>query len=647
MSGFDKQEIRVLARGGANSHSGMGFVISVDRAERAIYAMTCAHVVAQALLFDQDEDTRDRAARGAAPGPDKKFDVTLTRSRLGAFHAVVADWHPLADPPARVDPATRADDISHHIRDIAVLKITEDARGNRLDDALLDRVSPVVPVPTNELTHRRFRTFGHEGFADAGRGATGEIDTLAAGGGWWSTATRSGDVDHLKPGFSGGGVWSDDGRLLGMVVAGRPGVGLGYVIPVRILAAASTRLGLEMVRPVHHARQLSDEKTAELLDLLRTTRFDELVRGHYVSSSMEAATDVSAGSVQEVVRALLDMQQGDGDVPPLINFLTRLEHTRRNPELRQWIRSVVGEPVHNRLVEHLRAALKTEDVLQIFLPIALTSKGVEDPDALVFARLNCPILRQPSTHKEDAGLDVASCKAAVVRAIRHFESFWFRKFRVEIFVPLVWLAKTHPECYEYSAAVGRGGSEDTDDTTLHDLNDLFEEVSDADLGADAPHDPLGHVYAVTLRVLDRVQPRSPSRDKWLGRDKVACIDDALKVYWIESNESRNSLVAGTPLQTGFAALKADPRSLAPGAFHNHLIAAVFGGLDFAVWRTAPDGGDAAPADSHFDDAVARLAAAGPTGVTGKARQLRKLTNFALLWDDPTAPADIPGQLYSP
>lgn len=584
-------EIRILGTDGTNQHSGMGFVISVDRLNSVVYFMTCAHVVAASLSTKYDCSV-DEIARSETPPAYAHVDVTLTRERFGPFRAEIVSWYPERD----LEPIVAASVAKKEVwkrQDIAVLKIQEDQAGSLSE--IIDIIQPVSSVCTIDLTNqstRSFSAFGFERFGAVGRPAFGEV-TGSAGSGWWSMRSNPNSTDRVVKGFSGGGAFTSDGRLIGMIVAGVERRGLSFLISVRVLRSST---------PLFNAKNV-DLRPADidrLEHLCRNEKFDDITRALFVECSNDFEYSDDIDDFRSALSALLDMKRGER-FHPLMRFLVSLEKVKKFNGLKKWLLSVLNSNEYDEIRALIDESPSLVDRVQVFFPAAAANK-VDDPSAKVYARLESSILNHSIVVEENTLLDCESCLKAMLKCINKFDS-WNRNFRIEVFVPVKWLSKCSPDLMKYESIF---------------IKDFLSE------------DLLGHIYAVSLRVLERTQPFSPWAERWRFRqnDFEFSSNCNLFFYQIGENESSAALARGTALNDGVAAIAGTDESLKERCVQS----AIMGGLDYAVWGSSKDTNEA---DAAIDAVVSTLNDLSSGKLWAETRRLRTMHAFSVLWDDPS------------
>lgn len=206
--------IRIL--GLNNSSIGAGFMIA-DR-----HAVTCAHVVSDALAFLKLPETR--------PQGIIKIDFPLV-SPGKIISAKVIAWQAFDD--------------------IAVLELTGD---------IPPEVLPAELLQGDDLWKHPFRTFGFPTGFDNGVWASGRILAREATG-WLQIEDTKQTGYFVQPGFSGGQIWDEQlGGVIGMTVAAdtRSGVRAAFVVPIKALV----NLWPDLEKQVKRVPSLSDDAPA-------------------------------------------------------------------------------------------------------------------------------------------------------------------------------------------------------------------------------------------------------------------------------------------------------------------------------------------------------------------------------------------------
>jgi hypothetical protein len=190
--------IRIFRQDGAIG--GAGFLVS----ER--YALTCAHVVADALGL-------------AAHSPDKptaeiKFDFPLSASG-GKLSAKVLHWFPLRSENHQQPGGDE---------DIALLEVL---------DELPRQCSPAPLARTDVATGAEFQTYGFPSGYDRGVPADGRTKGAISGGCVVIEDTKATGY-FVEAGFSGAPVWSNK-AVIGMIVSADKSQRTAYLIPSSLL----------------------------------------------------------------------------------------------------------------------------------------------------------------------------------------------------------------------------------------------------------------------------------------------------------------------------------------------------------------------------------------------------------------------------
>ena len=184
---------------------GIGFLVSEQ------YALTCAHVVAEALLISSTTPT--------IPEGEIKVDFPLLNS-TDKFSATVVCWHPesvLDSEEAR--------------EDIAVLKL----------ENLPPSVQPTRLILSENLSNNPFKVFGCPAGVPFGVWATGVLSEQNAKQ-WFQLEDTKVTGYAIEAGFSGSPVWDEQLQgVVGMVVAAdckRETARVAFMIPTQILVKA-------------------------------------------------------------------------------------------------------------------------------------------------------------------------------------------------------------------------------------------------------------------------------------------------------------------------------------------------------------------------------------------------------------------------
>ncbi|MFF4411566.1 trypsin-like peptidase domain-containing protein [Streptosporangium sp. NPDC001559] len=178
----------VQIRGRDGVGGGAGFLIAPD------LVLTCAHVVSAALERPCEEAvaegtpvTVEFSLRALPPGDDAR----------PVWSARVENWVPIR---------------AERTGDIAVLRLPEPVPGAR----------PLPMADPDNVRGGRVRVVGFPRDAPGGTWFEGRLSG-ATGEGWVQLSRASGQVAHVRPGFSGSPVWDDAlGAVVGLLVAAQP-----------------------------------------------------------------------------------------------------------------------------------------------------------------------------------------------------------------------------------------------------------------------------------------------------------------------------------------------------------------------------------------------------------------------------------------
>ena len=184
---------------------GIGFLVSEQ------YALTCAHVVAEALLIPSTIPT--------VPEGEIKVDFPLLNS-TDKFSATVVCWHP--------ESALNSEEA---MEDIAVLKL----------ENLPPSAQPTHLILSENLSNNPFKVFGCPSGVPFGVWATGVLSEPNAKQ-WFQLEDTRVTGYAIKAGFSGSPVWDEQLQgVVGMVVAAdrkRETAKVAFMIPTQILVTA-------------------------------------------------------------------------------------------------------------------------------------------------------------------------------------------------------------------------------------------------------------------------------------------------------------------------------------------------------------------------------------------------------------------------
>ncbi|NEO98768.1 MAG: trypsin-like peptidase domain-containing protein, partial [Symploca sp. SIO2E9] len=184
---------------------GIAFLVSEQ------YALTCAHVVAEALLISPTTQS--------CPDGEIKVDFPLLNS-TNKFSARVVCWHPQSDL-----------DSEEAREDIAVLKLEQ----------LPDSAQSTRLLLSESISNNPFKVFGCPKGVSFGVWATGVLSEQNAKQ-WIQLQDTRVTGYAIEPGFSGSPVWNEELQgVVGMVVAAeytRKTAKVAFMIPVQILVKA-------------------------------------------------------------------------------------------------------------------------------------------------------------------------------------------------------------------------------------------------------------------------------------------------------------------------------------------------------------------------------------------------------------------------
>ncbi|NES43076.1 trypsin-like peptidase domain-containing protein [Moorena sp. SIO2C4] len=194
---------------------GIGFLVSEH------YALTCAHVVAEALLIDSRTQS----------SPEGEINVDFPLLNGTKFSARVVCWH----------PESPLEDSEEAIEDIAVLKL----------DHLPASAHQTRLLLSENLANNRFKVFGCPRKVPFGVWATGVLSEQNAKQ-WFQLEDTKVTGYGIEPGFSGSPVWDEKLQgVVGMVVAAdtkRQTAKVAFMIPTQILVKAWSHLESIVIR---------------------------------------------------------------------------------------------------------------------------------------------------------------------------------------------------------------------------------------------------------------------------------------------------------------------------------------------------------------------------------------------------------------
>lgn len=194
---------------------GIGFMVSEH------YGLTCAHVVAEALLIDSTTQS--------CPEGEINVDFPLLNS-TDKFSARVVCWHPVSP----------LEDSEEAIEDIAVLKL----------DHLPVSAHPTSVILSENLATNPFKVFGCPRKVSFGVWATGVLSEENAKQ-WFQLEDTKVTGYGIEPGFSGSPVWDEKLQgVVGMVVAAdrKREAKVAFMIPTQILVEAWSDLESIVIR---------------------------------------------------------------------------------------------------------------------------------------------------------------------------------------------------------------------------------------------------------------------------------------------------------------------------------------------------------------------------------------------------------------
>ncbi|NER91001.1 trypsin-like peptidase domain-containing protein [Moorena sp. SIO3A2] len=194
---------------------GIGFLVSEH------YALTCAHVVAEALLIDSRTQS----------SPEGEINVDFPLLNGTKFSARVVCWH----------PESPLEDSEEAIEDIAVLKL----------DHLPASANATRLLLSENLANNPFQVFGCPAGVPNGGWATGVLSEQNAKQ-WIQLEDPKVTGYRIEPGFSGSPVWDEKLQgVVGMVVAAdtkRQTAKVAFMIPAQILVKAWSQLESIVIR---------------------------------------------------------------------------------------------------------------------------------------------------------------------------------------------------------------------------------------------------------------------------------------------------------------------------------------------------------------------------------------------------------------
>lgn len=202
---------------------GIGFLVSEE------YALTCAHVVAEALLIDS---TTPKLSDG-----EIKVDFPLL-NLTDKFSATVESWHPVS-----------ALNSEEAMEDIAVLKLESPPLS----------AQPTRLMLSENLANNPFKVFGCPTGVSFGVWATGILSEQNAKQ-WFQLEDTRVTGYAIEPGFSGSPVWNEELQgVVGMVVAAerkRETAKVAFMIPTQILVKAWSNLESIVIRTKEREKEV-------------------------------------------------------------------------------------------------------------------------------------------------------------------------------------------------------------------------------------------------------------------------------------------------------------------------------------------------------------------------------------------------------
>jgi hypothetical protein len=187
---------------------GAGFLVSPQ------YALTCAHVVTQALGLPQN------TTETPAGSIDLDFPLIAAGQKI---KAEVIFWRP-----------------------VNLSAVGEDIAGLKLEGDLPETAQPVRLVAAEDWWDHPLRVFGFPSGHNDGAWAAGVLRG-ERGNGWVQMEAVNVPGYRVEPGFSGAPVWDETlSGVVGMAVAAerqREGVKAAFMIPTKLLTQAWSELG--------------------------------------------------------------------------------------------------------------------------------------------------------------------------------------------------------------------------------------------------------------------------------------------------------------------------------------------------------------------------------------------------------------------
>ncbi|NEO36569.1 MAG: trypsin-like peptidase domain-containing protein [Moorea sp. SIOASIH] len=240
---------------------GIGFLVSEH------YALTCAHVVAEALFISSTTQSR--------PEGEIKVDFPLLNSK-DKFSGRVVCWHPVSD----------LEDSEEAIEDIAVLKL----------DYLPAFAHPTRVILSENLANNPFKVFGCPRKVSFGVWATGVLSEQNAKQ-WFQLEDTRVTGYAIEPGFSGSPVWDEKLQgVVGMVVAAdrkRETAKVAFMIPTQILVKAWEYLESIVIRTKEIEKQVKPALLPAKIKFLEQRKRDLEENVEAVRKQMGFTSDLS------------------------------------------------------------------------------------------------------------------------------------------------------------------------------------------------------------------------------------------------------------------------------------------------------------------------------------------------------------------
>ena len=202
---------------------GIGFLVSEQ------YALTCAHVVAEALTISSTAES--------CPDGEIEVDFPLLNS-TDKFSATVVCWHP--------ESALNSEEA---MEDVAVLKL----------ENLPPSAQPTRLILSENLSNNPFKVFGCPSGVSFGVWATGVLSEQNAKQ-WFQLEDTKETGYVIEAGFSGSPVWDEQLQgVVGMVVAAdrlRETARVAFMIPTQTLVKAWQNLESIVIRTQEREKQV-------------------------------------------------------------------------------------------------------------------------------------------------------------------------------------------------------------------------------------------------------------------------------------------------------------------------------------------------------------------------------------------------------